>query len=64
MVIVGLMQGHFRFARDTQSGSTIVSNGVLGADQVRSSDGKVENYRGSFLTLRQMEVRVKAAAGQ
>jgi hypothetical protein len=64
MVIVGLMQGHFRFARDTQTGSTIVNNGVLGADQVRSSDGKLENYRGSSLTLGQVEARVKAAARQ
>jgi hypothetical protein len=64
MVIVGLMQGHFRFARDTQTGSTIVSNGVFGIDQMRSSDGKVQNYRGSALTLKQMEARVKAAAAQ
>jgi hypothetical protein len=63
MVVVGLMQGHFRFARDSQTGSTLVSNGVLGAEEVQSASSKVENYRGSSLTLGQIEARVKAAAG-
>jgi hypothetical protein len=63
MVIVGLMQGHFRFARDSQTGSTVVSNGVLGAEEMQSGTSKVQSYRGSSLTLGRIEARVKAAAG-
>jgi hypothetical protein len=59
MVVVGLMQGHFRVARDSQTGATIVSNGVMGAEEFNG--GKVQNYRGSALTLRQMESRIRKA---
>lgn len=61
MVVVGLMQGHFRFARDTQTGSTIVNNGVMGAEEMQSNSRTVRPYRGSALTLAQMEARVKKA---
>ena len=59
MVIVGLMQGHFRVARDSQTGTTVVSNGVMGAEEYSSN--KVQAYRGNTLTLRQMEARIRKA---
>ena len=61
MVVVGLMQGHFRFARDTQNGTTMVNNGVIGSDEMQSNSRTVRPYRGSALTLEQMEARVKKA---
>jgi hypothetical protein len=62
MVIVGLMQGHFRVARDPQRGSLVVSNGVMGAEQV--SKGSVQNYKGQRLTLAEMERRIRKAANR
>lgn len=59
MVIVGLMQGHFRVARDSQSGATVVSNGVIGAEEMSSR--KIRAYQGSRLTLSQMEARIRKA---
>jgi hypothetical protein len=59
MVIVGLMQGHFRVARDSQSGQVVVSNGVMGAEEF--SGNKVKAYRGNSLTLSQMEARIRKA---
>jgi hypothetical protein len=64
MVIVGLMQGQFRFTRDTQTGGTVVNNGVLGAEELQSSSRAVRPYHGSVLTLEQMEARVKKAVGR
>lgn len=59
MVVVGLMQGHFRVARDSQTGSTVVSNGVMGAEELSGSS--VKTYRGNTLTLSQMEARIRKA---
>ncbi len=59
MVIVGLMQGHFRVARDSQTGNTVVSNGVMGAEEL--SGNKAQAYRGNTLTLSQMEARIRKA---
>jgi hypothetical protein len=64
MVVVGLMQGHFRYSRDTKAGSTIVNNGVLGAEELQSNSRQVQPYRGSALTLAQLEARVKKAASR
>ena len=63
MVIVGLMQGHFRLLRDNATGDKVVSNGVIGAEELQPNTGKVRPYRGSMLTLGQMELRVKKAVG-
>lgn len=59
MVIVGLMQGQFRVMRDSTTGTDFVSNGVAGADEMNSST--VREYRGSRLTLKEMETRVHKA---
>ena len=64
MVVVGLMQGHFRFDRDVKTGSTIVNNGVLGAEEMQSNSRQVRAYRGSALTLAQLEARVRKAASR
>ncbi len=62
MVVVGLMQGHFRVARDPSTGSTVVSNGVLGAEQIQSNSTKATRPRGS-ITLKELESRVRKAVG-
>ncbi len=59
MVVVGLMQGQFRVMRDANTGTDFVSNGVAGADEMNSSS--VREYRGSRLTLKEMEARVRKA---
>jgi hypothetical protein len=64
MVIVGLMQGQFRFARDAKSGDTLVNNGMIGAEELQSSSRQVQPYHGSALTLRQMEARIQKAVGR
>jgi hypothetical protein len=64
MVIVGLMQGHFRLLRDDKTGTTVVSNGVLGAEELQSKTGKVQAYRGSALALEKMEARIKKAVSR
>ena len=62
MVIVGLMQGNFRIERDAKTGTVIVNNGV--ADVSQSSPSGVGDYRGSKLTLRQLEARVRRSTGE
>jgi hypothetical protein len=58
MVVVGLIQGNFRMAQST-SGETIVSNGVVGANQIES--GRVANFAGSAMRLADAEARVRSA---
>ena len=62
MVIVGLMQGNFRIAREAATGSTVVNNGVDDVHQPSSSG--VTQYRGAKMTLRQLEARVQKAANE
>jgi hypothetical protein len=61
MVIVGLMQGQFRLARDSKTGAKVVSNGVLGAEEMQSGSSTAQPYRGSALTLAQIEARIQKA---
>lgn len=61
-VIVGLMQGHFRVARDSATGRTVVSNGVSGAEEI--SGRTVQSYRGARLSLSEIEARVRKAAAR
>ena len=60
--VTGLMQGDFRIAQ-SQSGKVVVSNGVPEAKEV-SGSGEVQAYRGSQMTLRELEARVRQAVGQ
>jgi hypothetical protein len=60
MVVVGLMQGHFRMARDA-AGETIVSNGIYGAHSVDQKTGTMSTFAGSPIRLSQAESRVRRA---
>lgn len=60
--VTGLMQGDFRVAH-TASGNVVVSNGVPEAKEVAGS-GEVQAYRGSQMTLQELEQRVRKAVGQ
>jgi hypothetical protein len=62
MVIVGLMQGQFRVTQG-KSGAIRVSNGVPNAHEI-SGQGTVSVYRGSALTLEELEGRVRQAVSQ
>ena len=62
MVVVGLMQGNFRIARDTRSGNLIANNGV--ADVHQSTAVGVTEYHGAKLTVRQLEARIRRAANE
>jgi hypothetical protein len=62
LVVVGLMQGHFRVARDRASGKTLVSNGIMGAEEV--SGQTVRSYQGARLSLDEMETRVQKAVAR
>ncbi|HWR13247.1 MAG TPA: hypothetical protein VN577_00350 [Terriglobales bacterium] len=59
MVIVGLMQGHFRIARDNTTGTDYVSNGTPDGEEL--SGNTVKRYRGSALKLSELEARVRKA---
>jgi len=61
-IVTGLMQGDFRIARQS-SGDLTVSNGVQDAKQLESN-GRISEFRGSRLTLSELEQRVRKAAGQ
>lgn len=58
--VTGLMQGNFRLARQP-SGEVMVSNGVPDVSQFETS-GEVRAYRGSRMTLQELEQRVRKAA--
>ena len=60
--VTGLMQGNFR-ATQTSSGKVVVSNGVPEAKEVAAS-GEVQAYRGSQMTLQELERRVRQAVGR
>ncbi len=60
--VTGLMQGNFRVAR-LSSGAVVVSNGVPEAKEVVGT-GQVSPYRGSQLTLQELERRVNKAVAQ
>jgi hypothetical protein len=58
LVVVGLMQGNFRMAR-SDSGETLVSNGISGAHQY--DHGRVETFTGTSMRLEAVEARVRSA---
>ncbi len=60
--VTGLMQGDFRLD-DNGSGEIVVSNGVPEANELEAT-GEVRAYRGSRMTLRQLQERVIKAAQQ
>lgn len=60
--VTGLMQGDFRVARKP-SGALVVSNGVPEVRELVAS-GEVQSYRGTQMTLQELEQRVRKAGGQ
>lgn len=62
MVVTSLMQGHFHITKRAD-GEDVVSNGVVGASQL-SAQGTFSEYKGSRMTLKQLEQRVRTAAKQ
>ena len=58
-VVVGLIQGNFRVARTT-AGETLVSNGVVEAQQY--DRGRVQPFTGSAMRLEDVEARIARAA--
>ena len=61
MAVTSLMQGHFRMKK-RDDGEIVVSNGISGASQLNPAEGTVSNYKGSEMTLRQLEERVRKVA--
>jgi len=61
-VVTGLMQGNFIVRR--QNGQTVVSNGVPDAGAREARNGNVSDYRGTELTLEQLEQRIRKAVAQ
>ena len=61
MAVTSLMQGHFRMKK-RDDGEIVVSNGISGASQLNRAEGTVSNYKGSEMTLRQLEERVRKVA--
>lgn len=57
-VVVGLMQGNFRVARTT-AGETLVSNGVVEAQQY--DRGRIQTFTGSSMRLGDAEARIARA---
>ncbi len=57
-VVVGLIQGNFRIAR-TAAGETLVSNGVVEAQQY--DRGRVQPFNGSLMRLEDAEARIARA---
>jgi hypothetical protein len=61
MAVTSLMQGHFRLKKRAD-GETFVSNGISGASQLNRTEGTVSAYRGSEMTLKQLEERIRRVA--
>lgn len=61
MSVVGLMQGNFRFLRETQ-GEVAVTNGVPAVSML--GNGRVRTYHGTTMTLKTLEARVQKAVAQ
>ena len=61
MTVTSLMQGHFRMKK-RDNGEIVVSNGISGASQLNHTEGTVSAYKGTEMTLRQLEERVRKVA--
>jgi hypothetical protein len=62
LAVTGLMQGDFRFTRQTSATEQFVSNGVPEVETFDASTKKSGVYSGSKITLRELERRVINAA--
>ncbi len=57
LVVVGLIQGNFRVFR-VSDGTSMVSNGVAGAEQFERGSGKIGEFSGAAMSLAEAEARV------
>lgn len=60
-VLTGLVQGNFRMT-SSAGGATMVSNGVPAVSAYKVSTGQISAYRGSAMSLRELESRVERAS--
>lgn len=63
MIVTGLVQGNFRLYR-TSAGQVAASNGVPEVSAVQAGTGAVSTYRGSTVTVDQLESRIQKAVQQ
>lgn len=63
LVVTGLMQGDFAVRR-SPSGEVTVSNGAPGVTAFDAQAGQVNEYRGTRMTLQELETRVQKAVQQ
>lgn len=63
MIVTGLVQGNFRLYR-TSAGQVAASNGVPEVSAVQAGTGAVSTYRGSTVTVDQLESRIQKAMQQ
>jgi hypothetical protein len=61
LVITGLMQGNFRVVSG-QGGEALVSNGVIGAEELNTGNKTVQHFAGSKMPLSNLEAIVRDAA--
>lgn len=62
MVVVGLMQGHFRVEQTAEG--AVASNGVPDVKAYNSASGTVSAFEGGRMPLRELEQRVRKAVEQ
>ena len=63
MIVTGLVLGNFRLYR-TNTGQVAASNGVPEVSAVQVGTGAVSTYRGSTVTVDQLESRIQKAVQQ
>ena len=63
MIVTGLVQGNFRLYR-TSTGQVAASNGVPEVSAVQAGTGVVSAYRGSVVTVDELETRIQKAVQQ
>jgi hypothetical protein len=61
LVVTGLMQGNFRVISSSAGQEPLVTNGVMGVDELNSSAGTVQHFAGSKMPLSRLESVVRDA---
>jgi len=62
-IVTGLVQGNYRLAR-ANTGEIVASNGVPEVSAVQVGTGEVSSYRGSAMTVNELERRIQKAVQQ
>jgi hypothetical protein len=61
LVVTGLMQGNFRVTSSSAAQEPLVTNGVMGVDELNTQAGTVQHFAGSKLPLSRLESIVRDA---